>query len=75
MGKCMIDHSLEDVRQKLADQTAFMPDELAARVECALTENGDQEFLNKVFHLLKKYDLADEKEREERDGKLLILVK
>jgi hypothetical protein len=40
-----------------------------------LTEEADQEFLNEVFHLLKKYDLADETEREERNEKLNDLVK
>ncbi|RZT21492.1 50S ribosomal protein L7ae [Fictibacillus sp. BK138] len=75
MGKCMIDHTLEDVKGKLADQTPFMPEELIARVSDSLTEEADQEFLNDVFHLLKKYDLADETEREERNEKLNDLVK
>jgi hypothetical protein len=75
MGKCTIDHTLKDVKQKLVDQSSFMPDDLAARVSESLTQEADQEFLNEVFHLLKKYDLADEKEREERNKKLSVLLK
>jgi hypothetical protein len=75
MGKCMIDHTLEDVKQKLADQSSFMPDEMIAKVSGALIKNADQEFLNEVFHLLKKYDLSDEKERGVRNEKLNDLVK
>lgn len=75
MEKCTIDHTLEDVKQKLVDQAAFMPENLVREVESSLTEKTDQEFLNEVFHLLKKYDLADETEREERNEKLNDLVK
>lgn len=75
MGKCTIDHTLEDVKQKLVDQASFMPENLVREVEGSLSEKADQEFLNEVFHLLKKYDLADEKEREERNEKLNRLIK
>ncbi|MFD1359025.1 hypothetical protein ACFQ4X_13990 [Fictibacillus halophilus] len=75
MGKCTIDHTLEDVKQKLVDQAAFMPENLVREVEGSLTDKADQEFLNEVFHLLKKYDLADETERKERNEKLNDLVK
>jgi hypothetical protein len=75
MGKCTIDHTLEDVKQKLVDQAAFMPENLVREVEGSLTDTADQEFLNEVFHLLKKYDFADETEREERNKKLNDLVK
>jgi hypothetical protein len=75
MGKCTIDHTLEDVKQKLVDQATFMPENLVCEVEGSLTEEADQEFLNEVFHLLKKYDLADENEREVRNEKLNRLVK
>jgi len=75
MSKCTIDHTLEDVKQKLAEQSAFMPRELVMEVGDSLSENSDQTYLNEVFHLLKKYDLADESEREKRNGKLSDLVK
>ncbi|WP_416729672.1 hypothetical protein [Fictibacillus sp. JL2B1089] len=75
MSKCTIDHTLEDVKQKLAEQSAFMPRELVMEVGDSLSDDSDQTYLNEVFHLLKKYDLADEIEREKRNGKLSDLVK
>jgi hypothetical protein len=75
MGKCTIDHTLENVKQKLAEQSAFMPRELVMEVGDSLSDDSDQTYLNEVFHLLKKYDLADESEREKRNGKLSDLVK
>ena len=75
MGRCTIDHTLEDVQQKLSEQSALMPRELVIEVGDSLVEGADQEFLNEVFHLLKKYDLADDKERKERDQKLKELIK
>ncbi|KZE64178.1 hypothetical protein AWM68_13820 [Fictibacillus phosphorivorans] len=75
MGKCTIDHPLKDVQQKLAEQSAFMPRELVMEVGDSLSTDADQAYLNEVFHLLKKYDLADETEREERNAKLNELVK
>ncbi|WNB92655.1 hypothetical protein [Bacillus sp. NEB1478] len=74
MGTCNIDHSLEDVKKKLADQTEFMPSELVEQVDAALTSKSDQDFLNEVFHLLKKYDLADEEEKLLRNEKLSALI-
>ncbi|MBD7963205.1 group-specific protein [Fictibacillus norfolkensis] len=75
MSKCTIDHTLEDVKQKLSEQSAFMPRELVIEVGDSLSDDSDQTYLNEVFHLLKKYDLADESEREERNAKLIELVK
>ncbi|MED1862490.1 hypothetical protein P4V41_03295 [Fictibacillus nanhaiensis] len=75
MGKCTIDHTLEDVEQKLAEQSAFMPRELVMEVGDSLSDDADQTYLNEVFHLLKKYDLADEKEREHRNEKLKDVAK
>jgi hypothetical protein len=74
MGKCNIDHSLEDVKQKLADQADFLPQPLKEQIEESLTVEKDQEFLNEVFHLLKKYDLADENEKEVRNMKMKELL-
>lgn len=71
MGKCNIDHSIESVQEKLEDQKSFMPQKLAANLKGMLdSRRQSQETLNDIFHLLKKYDLASEKEREERDKKL-----
>lgn len=67
MGECKLDHSLEDVRNKLADQSPFMPQELAAKVEQFLHTNPSQAVLNELFHLLKKYDLASKEEQAARN--------
>lgn len=75
MSKCNIDHSREDVIGKLESQVEFLPANLAEGLGHFLQSERPQETLNEVFHLLKKYDLASEKEREERDKKLDEYVK
>ncbi|AXI00607.1 group-specific protein [Sporosarcina sp. PTS2304] len=70
MSRCSIDHSQNDVKQKLTQQQAWMPSELQKRCQLFLSKPLDQETLNEVFHLLKKYDLASETEREERNHRL-----
>ena len=39
------------------------------------TEEHTQDLLNEVFHLLKKYDLASEDERNARNNRLLLVLK
>ena len=70
MGTCNIDHSHEDVVKKLESQESFLPKELAAKLDRVLNKDQEQETLNELFHLLKKYDLASESEREARNKKL-----
>ncbi|PIC63958.1 group-specific protein [Sporosarcina sp. P13] len=67
MSKCTIDHTQNDVVQKLIEQQAFLPGELVERGELFLSKPKAQETLNEVFHLLKKYDLAAEEERMKRN--------
>lgn len=74
MGQCSIDHSLEDVRKKLEEQQAFLPQALYGACSSFLVEQRDQETLNEVFHLLKKYDLASEEVREQRNASLRTFV-
>lgn len=64
---CPIDHSVVDVKKKLAEQKAFLPVRISAGLESYITEGLAQDVLNDIFHLLKKYDLASEEERAERD--------
>ncbi|CAM5789731.1 MULTISPECIES: hypothetical protein [Brevibacillus] len=75
MGECRLDHSTEDVRNKLAEQTPFLPPALAAQLNGLLTETLSQETLNELFHLLKKYDLATPEERIQREEKMAKLVR
>lgn len=70
MSNCPIDHTQQDVIKKLNEQHAFLPDSLATRCGEFLKGPVDQETLNEVFHLLKKYDLATGDERVEREKKM-----
>ena len=74
MSRCRIDHSLEEVRKKLEEQQPFLPQELHSKCQHFLNEQLDQTTLNDVFHLLKKYDLASEEVREERNVELRNFV-
>lgn len=70
MSRCTIDHSLEDVLLKLKEQQAFVPRELYDSGLQFLDETRNQETLNEVFHLLKKYDLAEDEERRRRNEEM-----
>lgn len=74
MGNCSIDHSHEDVMQKLESQHEFLPELMGQELHRFLEGQHSQQTLNELFHLLKKYDLASEEEREERNKKLLQLI-
>ncbi len=68
MSNCPIDHTLEDVQKKLAEQQPFLPTALHEKCQQFLKEDRDQDTLNEVFHLLKKYDLASEEVKKERNA-------
>lgn len=70
MNRCRIDHTQEDTVRKLSEQKAFLPKELGDSGEVFLSRTLDQDTLNEVFHLLKKYDLATEEEKLERNQKM-----
>jgi hypothetical protein len=70
MGKCEIDHTVEDVSKKLEEQSSYMPIKIVQKVQQVLEMELQQEVLNVVFHLLKKYDLATTEEKQERNKKL-----
>lgn len=72
---CNIDHSIEDVMNKLESQKSFLSEELFEGLKEFLQGNHSQEILNDVFHLLKKYDLVDEEERESRNAQLLLFIR
>jgi hypothetical protein len=75
MGQCKLDHSLEDVRKKYESQIEFLPVETRELFEVFFNNEHNQELLNEVFHLLKKFDLASEDERETRNNRLLLILK
>lgn len=74
MGSCNIDHSYQDVVNKLESQHACLPADLSEQVNFFLDKDHSQQTLNELFHLLKKYDLASAAEQVDRNKKLLALV-
>lgn len=74
MKNCPIDHTMEDVQKKLAEQQPFMPSELHEACQEFLEKEQEQSVLNEIFHLLKKYDLASDEEKEKRNVAFLHLV-
>jgi len=75
MSLCNLDHSLEDVRKKFESQMNFLSNEVCELFAEFFREEHSQEILNDVFHLLKKYDLVSEEEREARTNRLLLILK
>ncbi|WP_318503623.1 hypothetical protein [Bacillus sp. T3] len=75
MSLCNLDHSLEDVRKKFESQRNFLSSEVCELFADFFREEHSQEILNDVFHLLKKYDLVSEEEREARTNRLLLILK
>ena len=74
MSTCKLDHNLEDVKRKLSDLKLFLPGDLFVDSSQMLEQEQNQQTLNEMFHLLKKYDLATEVERNERNDKLRKLT-
>lgn len=67
---CPIDHTTEEVQNKLEAQQPYLPLEICEGIKRMLDIKQPQERLNELFHLLKKYDLADKEEQLERNTKL-----
>lgn len=74
MGTCKIDHSHEDVIQKLHDQSSFLGTELVEKCRQFLSTDVSQENLNELFHSLKKYDLSTDEEQQSRNKKIEALI-
>ncbi|PLT35630.1 group-specific protein [Bacillus sp. V5-8f] len=74
MAECKLDHTLEDVKKKYDTQKELLPSHLSSALTDYLKTEPNQEQLNAVFHLLKKYDLVSADEREQRNGQLLQLI-
>lgn len=75
MSECKLDHTKEDVRNKYESQAAFLPEGVKSLFNQFFSEEHTQDLLNEVFHLLKKYDLASEEERNARNNRLLLVLK
>ena len=74
MSTCKLDHTLEDVKSKLSNQKLFLPENLFVESSQMLEQEQNQQTLNELFHLLKKYDLVTNLEKNERNGKLRKLT-
>jgi hypothetical protein len=74
MGTCNLDHSHEDVIQKLESQHNFLPEPIYDDLNRFLKSEHSQHTLNVLFHLLKKYDLASKEEQGERNEKFILLI-
>jgi hypothetical protein len=75
MSECKLNHSQEDVRSKYESQETFLPEDIKPLFEQFLTKERTQDLLNEVFHLLKKYDLASEEEKNQRNNRLYMILK
>ncbi len=75
MSECKLDHSLEDVKSKVDSQAAFLPEDMKQLFEQFFAKEHTQDLLNEVFHLVKKYDLADEQERCRRNKRLYLVLR
>ncbi|MGG0718519.1 hypothetical protein ABE096_13125 [Robertmurraya massiliosenegalensis] len=74
MSECKLDHSLEDVKNKFEAQSSYLPEEIKSLFEKFYREEHAQDILNDVFHLLKKYDLATDNEKETRNNRLMMVL-
>ncbi|QQK74753.1 group-specific protein [Salicibibacter cibarius] len=73
-SSCPIDHTPEQVKEKLDNQHPYLPENIYVKAAHLLNQEQSQETLNELFHLLKKYDLAETRERKERNEKILALA-
>jgi hypothetical protein len=74
MSNCQLDHNSEDVLKKYESQKEFLPHEMIPLFEVFFSQKHSQKKLNEMFHLLKKYDLSSEEEKENRNSKLRLIL-
>ncbi len=74
MSNCQLDHSHEDVHKKYQSQKEFLPNELTPLFEAFFSKEHSQTVLNEMFHLLKKYDLSSDEEKEHRNKQIRLLL-
>lgn len=74
MSSCKIDHTREDIKKKLMDQQSFLEKSIYTSCLSFLDHKPSQLQLNELFHLLKKFDLANITEQQDRLNKIKILV-
>lgn len=75
MSNCQLDHSHEDVQKKYESQKEFLPEGMIPLFQQYFSKEHTQKNLNEMFHLLKKYDLSSDEEKENRNTQLRLLLK
>ena len=75
MSNCQIDHTHEDVQKKYESQKEFLPQDMIPLFQLYFSKEHSQKNLNEMFHLLKKYDLSSDEEKENRNIELRLLLK
>ena len=75
MSNCQLDHSHEDVQNKYESQKEFLPEDMIPLFQQYFSKEHTQKNLNEMFHLLKKYDLSSDEEKENRNTQLRLLLK
>ena len=74
MSNCDLDHSIKDVEKKYSSQMSYLPGEMISLFETFFLKQHTQKVLNEVFHLLKKYDLSSNEEKEERNNRMMLIL-
>ncbi|MBP0725762.1 group-specific protein [Bacillus sp. RG28] len=74
MSTCKLNHSTQDVIDKVELQKSHLPEILAEGLFKILQTKPSQVLLNELFHLLKKYDLSSPNEQEIRNNRLSQLI-
>lgn len=74
MSECKLNHSKRDIQNKYEQQQEYLPEEVRGLFQVFLKKEHPQSTLNTVFHLLKKYDLAESSEQQRRNEQLKEIV-
>lgn len=74
MSECKLNHSKSDVQNKYDQQEKYLPEEIRDLLQVFFKKELPQSTLNTIFHLLKKYDLAESSEQERRIEQLKEIV-
>lgn len=70
MSECKLNHSKDDVQNKFKQQEEYLPEEISGLLQEFFNKEHPQSTLNTIFHLLKKYDLAESSEQKRRNEQL-----
>ena len=77
MGKCMKDHPIEDVMEKIDDVKEYIEEDVVEELTMVLEKNRlEQASLNELFHMLKRLEKnVAEEEKVETIEKIRTFLK